>query len=204
MSINSTLLVQAISLYTTLPAYEGANLQAVTQMMQATANYASINVKQKAVSADLPTVSTVLAWQDIHASLWWMAALVVAMVEKRSGHVPVIVMMLQYMAHILASSAVTRRFSPSSQLFTRQLHHILNECQRVLGKWYTAASSFQYTSPITSSTIEASYYAPALQAVYQFKSNVMNLVQVNMELQRPPSLTSLRQPLPRGLAPTQE
>ena len=183
-SINSTSLVQAISLYTTLPAHQGANLQAATQVMQATASYASINVKQKAVSADLPTVGTLSTWQDIHASLWWVAALVMAMVEKRSGYVLVLVMMLQYMARILASAEMTTRFSPSSPLFPVQLHHILNECQRILAKWCKSASSLQYYTPLTSTTIEASYYAPALQAVYQFKSTVMSLAQANLELQR--------------------
>ena len=46
LSIHSTLLVHAVSLYTTLPACEGANLQAATQLMHATANYASINEKK--------------------------------------------------------------------------------------------------------------------------------------------------------------
>ena len=103
LSINSTSLVQAISLHTTLPAQAGANLQAAIQHMQETASYASVNAKPKAVSADLPTVGTLLDWPDVHASLWWMTALVMAMVEESPGHAPVIVMILQYMATILAS-----------------------------------------------------------------------------------------------------
>ena len=128
-------------------------------------------------------MGSLLAWTDIHASLWWMAALVVAMVEKRSGHIPVQVMILQYMASILASSAVTGCFHSFSKLFARQLHHILNECQRVVGEWCTVADRFQYTNQLSSPTIAASYYAPTMQAVYQFENNVLNLAHVNMELQ---------------------
>ena len=81
LSTNSTSLVQAVSLYTTLPAQAGANLQAATQHMQVTASYASINAYPNAVNADLPTVGALLVWSDIHALLWCMAALVMAMVE---------------------------------------------------------------------------------------------------------------------------
>ena len=95
-------------------------------------------------------------------------------------------MILQYMANVLASPTVTRRFSPFSALFAKQLHHILNKCQRVFGEWCTAADGFQYASPLSSTKIATSYYAQALQAIYQFETNVVNLAQVNMELQRPP------------------
>ena len=197
-SVNNSSLLQELSLYTTLPAKEGASLDTATQLMLATASYASINSKQKAVHADLPAVGTLSSLIDIHASLWWMAALIMAMVEKRSDYAPVVVMMLQYMADILASPEVNRRFNPSSLLFTRQLHHILSECQRVFGEWCSAASSVQYACLPPSSMTEASHYAPALQALYQFKTNVLNLAQVNMEYQVhpltyvPPAVTAKR------------
>ena len=185
-SINSSTLVQALSLYTTLPAHQGANLVAATQAMQDTASYASINPKQKAVSADLPTVGALSTLQDIHASLWWMAALLMAMVDPRPGYVPVLVMMLQYMARILASPEITQRFNPSLPLFNTQLHHILNACQHILGEWCKSAFKLQYSLSLTATAIDTSLYAPALQDFYQFKNTIMSLARFDLSMQRNP------------------
>ena len=184
--INSTSLTQALSLYTTLPAQQGASLVAATQAMQDTASHASINYKQKIVSADLPTVGALSTLQDIHASLWWMAALLTAMVDPRQSHVPVVVMMLQYMARILAQPEMSKRFNPSSENHITQLHHILNACQHILGKWCESAFSLQYNLSTASTSIATSCYAPAMQEFYQFKNTILSLAMTNLSTQRNP------------------